>query len=62
MQYVFSFFVVASYGVRRSVESLCRFNPDRVSVGGKHIEGKLRRIEYEDWLRWYSPLCERGAQ
>jgi len=62
MQYVFSFFVVASYGLRRTVESLCRFNPDRLSTAGKHVEGKLHGVEYESWLRFYTPLCARGCE
>lgn len=62
-QSVFSFFTVASYGGRRTVEHLCRFNAERFSVLGKFIanSGKLCGIEYEAWLRFYTPLCERGV-
>lgn len=61
-QYVFDFFAVAGAG-RRAVEHLCRFNPERFSELGNFVKGSgaLHRCEYEAWLRFYTPLCERGA-
>lgn len=60
-QCVFNFFAVIGQG-RRNVERLCRFNPDRFGSAGAFIEGKLHRVDYESWLRWYTPLCDKGSQ
>lgn len=38
---------------RSAVETLCRFKP---SADG----GSWAACSYEAWLRWYTPLCERG--
>lgn len=61
-QCVFDFVVVLGQG-RRSVESLCRFNPERFSELGNFVKGSgaLHACEYTAWLRFYTPLCERGA-
>jgi hypothetical protein len=48
-------------GQESVVRRLMRFEPDRVDGrNGRHIEGKLYAVNYGQWLRWYSPLCERG--
>lgn len=70
-QYVFEFFVILASG-RRNVERLCRFTPECVGkvfeVEGERTQyqrvrgGVLRTVAYEAWLRWYSPLCEKGSQ
>ena len=62
-QCVFDFFAVIGQG-RRSVERLCRFNAERWTKSGELIacSGALKACEYVAWLRFYTPLCERGAQ
>lgn len=46
---------------RSAVESLCRWKPVRFLVDGSAKGGELASVTYEAWLRWYSPLCSRGA-
>ncbi len=61
-QTVFDFFVVKE-SARRPVESLLRFNGERHTADGGLVKGSggLHEVEYSNWLRFYSPLSEKGA-
>ena len=61
-QTVMDFFVVKEQG-RRAVESLMRFNGARHSKNREYVKGSesLHPVDYNQWLRFYSPLSEKGA-
>lgn len=46
-------------GQRTVVKSLLRFRPG-VAFRRSYRDGRLNAVSYQAWLRWYTPLCERG--
>lgn len=58
-QCIFGWFDVM-IGQQTVVRRLLRFNPG-VRFAKSYRDGKLNVVSYQSWLRWYTPLCERGC-
>ena len=42
------------------VRTLNRWHRNRWFGNWNYRDGGLQEVGYQAWLRWYSPLCERG--
>lgn len=63
-QVVMDFFTVQGEG-RRAVERLNPYRPEHLRADGltldERAKGQAYPVSYNEWLRFYSPLSERGS-